>query len=279
MSIKNSLKDSVDRNIINNYLKSLASKNVKAEKNNTDLSERVKLLTDRSIKAEKNNADLSERLKLLTDKSIKAEKNNADLAEKLRLSENALAVLQQDFLILQEQLALIESSQPSYDENYISDNQQDECGYYFDWVLQGVPQRFRWMQPGSFLMGSPKSELERSSDEIKHRVTFQQGFWMADTACTQALWYAVMGDNPANFTDNPENPIEQVSWDNVQIFLQRANDFVPDMVVRLPSEAEWEYACRAGTSRAFSFGNSISLNQANYDGNYVYEGGGSKGEW
>lgn len=129
------------------------------------------------------------------------------------------------------------------------------------------------------MMGSPPSEAERSSDETQHRVTFQQGFWLADTACTQALWQAVMGDNPASFSDNPENPVEEVSWDDVQIFLQRANDVVPEMIVRLPSEAEWEYACRAGTTSAFSFGNRISPNQANYDGNYLYEGGGSKGEY
>ena len=156
---------------------------------------------------------------------------------------------------------------------------QDQYGRYAELVLQGVKQRFRWIEAGTFMMGSPPSEAERNSNETQHRVTFQQGFWMADTACTQALWQAVMGDNPAYFSDNPENPVEQVSWDDVQIFLQRANDVVPEMVVRLPSEAEWEYACRAGTTSAFSFGNRISPNQANYDGNYLYEGGGGKGEY
>ncbi len=129
-------------------------------------------------------------------------------------------------------------------------------------------------------MGSPQSEPERDDHrETQHRVTFQQGFWLADTACTQALWVAVMGNNPAYFTDDLQHPVEQVSWDDVQLFLQRANDVVPEMVVRLPSEAQWEYACRAGTTTAFSFGNSISPHQANYDGNEVYEGGGSKGEY
>ena len=155
----------------------------------------------------------------------------------------------------------------------------DQYGRYADLVLKGVTQRFRWIEAGTFLMGSLQSEPERRDSETQHRVTFQQGFWLADTACTQALWVAVMGNNPAYFTDDLQNPVEQVSWDDVQLFLQRANDVVPDMVVRLPSEAQWEYACRAGTTTAFSFGNSISPHQANYDGNYTYEGGGSKGEY
>jgi formylglycine-generating enzyme required for sulfatase activity len=90
---------------------------------------------------------------------------------------------------------------------------------------------------------------------------------MADTACTQDLWVAVMGDNPADFSDDLENPVENVSWDDVQIFLQRINDLVPEMVMRLPSEAEWEYACRAGTTSAFSFGMEIDDDQVNYDSN------------
>ncbi|OQX13544.1 MAG: hypothetical protein BWK73_11750 [Thiothrix lacustris] len=156
---------------------------------------------------------------------------------------------------------------------------QDRYGRYADLVLHGVKQRCRFLPAGSFLMGSPASEAEHSRDETQHNVTFQQGFWMADTACTQALWYAVMGDNPANFSDDPEKPVERVSWDDVQIFLQRANHCLSGITLRLPSEAEWEYACRAGTRSAFSFGDSISPDQANYDGNYAYAGGGDTGEY
>ena len=98
---------------------------------------------------------------------------------------------------------------------------------------------------------------------------------MAETACTQALWKAVMGDNPAHFTDDLNNPVERVSWDDIQLFLQRADDFVPNMIFRLPSEAEWECACRAGSTSAFSFGHSITPNQANYDDSF---GGMCEGE-
>ena len=156
---------------------------------------------------------------------------------------------------------------------------QDQYGRYADLVVKGITQRFRWIEAGMFLMGSPESEPERSSNETQHRVTFQQGFWLADTACTQALWVAVMGNNPACFTDDLQNPVEQVSWDDVQGFLQRLNQCVLRLNAGLPSEAQWEYACRAGTTTAFSFGNSISPHQANYNGNQTYEGGGSKGEY
>lgn len=207
-------------------------------------------------------------LRLLADKNIKERNANIALAEKLRLSEDSFATLQQELLIAREQLALMKSNQLPSHKKKAADKEikQDEYGDYYDWVVHGVTQRFRWIPSGSFLMGSPQSEAERNSDETQHRVAFQQGFWMADTACTQALWQAVMGNNPAKFTDNLENPVEQVSWDDVQIFLKRIHDLMPEMVMRLPSEAEWESACRAGTSSAFSFGNSILPNQANYGG-------------
>jgi formylglycine-generating enzyme required for sulfatase activity len=209
-------------------------------------------------------------LRLLADKNIKERNGNILLAEKLRLSEDSFATLQQELLIAREQLALMESNQLPSHKKKAADKEikQDKYGDYFDWVVQGVTQRFRWIPSGSFLMGSPKSEAERSSDETQHRVAFEQGFWMADTACTQALWQAVMGNNPAKFTDNPENPVEQVSWDDVQIFLKRIHDLMPEMVMRLPSEAEWEYACRAGTTSAFSFGMEIDDDQINYDSNF-----------
>ncbi len=121
-------------------------------------------------------------------------------------------------------------------------------------------------------MGSPASEAERSNDEIQHRVILTEGFWLADTACTQALWQAVMGDNPSGFKGE-ERPVETVSWQDVQYFIKRLNTLAPDGGFRLPTEAEWEYACRAGTTTPFWFGDQISPEQVNYDGNYPYSGG------
>jgi formylglycine-generating enzyme required for sulfatase activity len=137
-----------------------------------------------------------------------------------------------------------------------------------------ITQRLRWIEPGEFLMGSPEDEPERFSDEgPRHRVRLSQGYWLADTACSQAFWQAVMGGNPSRFTDDPQNPVENVSWDDVQGFLDQLKTLFPGLDADLPTEAEWEYACRAGTETAFSWGNRITPEQANYNGNHVYADG------
>ena len=130
---------------------------------------------------------------------------------------------------------------------------------------------FRWIPAGSFLMGSPKEEHGRFNDEIQHQVTLTEGFWLGETTVTQALWQAVMGDNPSRFKGK-EQPVEQVSWDDVQRFLERVNLEVSDLEAVLPTEAQWEYACRAGTDTPFSFGKNITTDQVNYDGNLPYVG-------
>ena len=140
-------------------------------------------------------------------------------------------------------------------------------------------QRFRWIEPGSFWMGSPDDAPEHGGDEgPQHPVTISRGFWLADTACTQALWQALMDNNPSHFKDDPNQPVESVSWHDVQAFLQRLQKLLPGCQVDLPSEAEWEYACRAGTDTPFSFGANISPQQVNYHGDFPYAGG-EKGEY
>ena len=153
---------------------------------------------------------------------------------------------------------------------------QDRFGVWQEFSLHGVTQRLRWIKPGTFWMGSPESEPERRNDETRHQVTLTQGYWLAETACTQALWQAVMGENPSHFKGE-ERPVEEVSWEEVQQFLTRINDLEPTLVLRLPSEAEWEYACRAGTETPFWFGDNITPEQVNYDGNFPYNNG-KKGE-
>ncbi len=138
-------------------------------------------------------------------------------------------------------------------------------------------QLLRYIPPGQFVMGSPESELERNDDEgPQHLVTISQGFWLADTACTQGLWQAIMGENPSHFNQknhgSAQHPVENVSWDEVQIFLQKLASLLPSCQPSLPTEAEWEYACRAGTSTPFSFGTTISAEQVNYYGD-SYDGG------
>ena len=139
-----------------------------------------------------------------------------------------------------------------------------------------LSQRLRWIPPGTFHMGSPESELERLGDEgPQHEVTITQGFWMFDTAVTQELWEAVMGNNPSHFRGK-HRPVERVSWEDCQAFLQQLKTQSVGAPLDFPTESHWEYACRAGTTTPFSFGDNISPEQVNYDGNFPY-GGGEKG--
>jgi formylglycine-generating enzyme required for sulfatase activity/serine/threonine protein kinase len=125
---------------------------------------------------------------------------------------------------------------------------------------------------GEFQMGSPVSEADRGSDETQHRRVIRQAFYLGVTEVTQTQWEKVTGNNPSSFKGG-NLPVEQVSWEDCQEFLKQAGGGL-----RLPSEAEWEYACRAGTTTPFSFGATITPEQVNYDGNYPY-GNGRVGQY
>ncbi len=120
---------------------------------------------------------------------------------------------------------------------------RDRWGLWIEIELAGIHLRMRWIGPGRFVMGSPETETGRSDDELQHKVTLTRGYWLAETPCTQALWQAVMGNNPSEFK-TPDRPVERVSWNDVHAFLGRVNANGVDL--RLPTEAEWEYACRTG---------------------------------
>ena len=120
-----------------------------------------------------------------------------------------------------------------------------------------------WLKPGSFMMGSPEDEKDRFSNETLHKVTLTNGFWMGQTAVSWKQWLAVMGPHkeaPANV----DRPVTHVSWNDAQNFLKKLNENSKGILFRLPTEAEWEYACRAGSTDAFSFGADITLGQVNY---------------
>ncbi len=133
----------------------------------------------------------------------------------------------------------------------------DMFGDYLELVVNKVLFRFRWISPGQFQMGSREDENGRWDDEPHHNVTITRGFWMGETACTQAQWYAVMRKMPSLFKGD-DRPVEQVSWQDCVQFCRRLNQLYPDLHARLPSEAEWEYACRAGTSSAFNDGSNCT---------------------
>ena len=132
---------------------------------------------------------------------------------------------------------------------------RDRFGVWSSFRVQQSDTRLRWIPPGRFRMGSPKDEPGRFWDESPLTdVTHAEGFWLMDAPVTQALWDAVMGpkadsDHPNQFPD-PERPVEMVSWHDAQDFLERLNGQIPGLDLRLPSESEWEYACRAGTETA-----------------------------
>ncbi len=130
-----------------------------------------------------------------------------------------------------------------------------------------------WIEPGTFLMGSPSSEEGRDSDEAQHKVTINQGFYLGKYEITQAQWEAVMGFN-LSALEGANHPVEQVSWEDVEVFISELNLSAGSEVYRLPTEAEWEYACRAGTSARWSFGEDESQlgEYAWYRGNNSPEG-------
>ena len=133
--------------------------------------------------------------------------------------------------------------------------------------------KFVYIKPGNFIMGSPSGEPGRAGDEKQHRVTLTRGFYLQTTEVTQGQWKAVMGSNPSHFTSCGDDcPVEKVSWDDCQKFIQKLNRMQNDHQYRLPTEAEWEYACRAGTTTPFSFGRCLSTDQANYRGDFPLNG-------
>ena len=141
----------------------------------------------------------------------------------------------------------------------------DGMGRWIDVEFAGVSQRMRWCPPGRFMMGSPENEGGRFNDEGPQiEITFQSGFWMFDTAVTQALWTAVMGENPSGFK-GPARPVENVSWYEASDFIDKLNAARRGLDLRLPSEAEWEYACRAGTSTRYAFGDEADSAQIHFD--------------
>lgn len=117
-------------------------------------------------------------------------------------------------------------------------------------------------------MGSPANEVGRSDDEARHQVTISRPFWLADSEVTQALWFAVRSFNPSRFSKDPQNPVDRVYHKDALEFCADLERLMPGLGIRLPSEAEWEYACRAGTTGAVP-GELLAMAWCNrpYDGN------------
>ncbi len=142
-----------------------------------------------------------------------------------------------------------------------------------------------WCPPGTFTMGSPTTEAGRGTNETEHNVTLTQGFYLGKYEVTQAHYEAVMTGNsdglsatPSQWPNNPNRPVEKVSWADAQIFLTRLNaqqsaNIPAGWAYVLPTESQWEYACRAGTTMAYSWGAAIASSNANYN----WDGGANDG--
>lgn len=174
----------------------------------------------------------------------------------------------------------------------------DRWGLWADLVVGGVAQRLRWIEPSGpegFLMGSTRAEREAISHKdvrewvhkVEHdprRVEVDPGFWLADTPCTQAFWVQVaeVQTNPSKFQqgdDAGQRPVEQVNWDDVQQWLGHLAQRCPATkgLATLPTEVQWEYACRAGTKTAHWWGDEFDPNLANVDVQGDRDFDGSKG--
>ena len=134
----------------------------------------------------------------------------------------------------------------------------EECDFE---IAPGVMMRMCWIPPGDFLMGSPEDELGHYDDETQHQVTITRGFWLGKCEVTQAQWEAVMGSNPSHFK-GLDLPVECVSWNDIAApggFLEQVNRLATEgWSFSLPTEAQWEYACRAGTTTALNSGKNLT---------------------
>ncbi|MBD2680179.1 formylglycine-generating enzyme family protein [Nostoc paludosum FACHB-159] len=171
------------------------------------------------------------------------------------------------------------------DEDVVRIRKEQEAKLFTENLGNGVVLEIVPIPGGKFLMGSPYNEPERyDSESPQHTVTIQP-FFMGKFPVTQSQWAIVAALEKVNIDLNPDpsgfkganRPVECVSWDDAIEFCARLSNKT-GKTYRLPSEAEWEYACRAGTTTPFYFGETITTNLANYDGNYTYNSG-SKGEY
>ena len=128
----------------------------------------------------------------------------------------------------------------------------------------GAKMEMIWCGPGKFQMGSPSGESGRLSNEPLHSVTLTKGFWLGKYEVTQSQWESVMRSNHSRFK-NPDSPVENISWHDCEAFIKRVSASFGGKA-RLPTEAEWEYACRAGSSAPFS-GSGVLSEMAWYDEN------------
>ena len=157
--------------------------------------------------------------------------------------------------------------------------QEKKAGDRMVLTIKDVEYAFRWCPPGTFTMGSPENEPGRLPNEKQFQATLTQGFWMLETQVTQEMWASVMGYNPSMFPTtlgaSKKQPVEQVSWHECQEYITKLNDLKiapAGFKFSLPTEAQWEYACRAGTTTAYNFGDTLDKDKAMFGMNVTKTG-------
>jgi sulfatase modifying factor 1 len=172
-------------------------------------------------------------------------------------------------------LLLLLGPQISHTQPSMASNASDDKKAGDETTIQEV--KLCWCPPGHFLMGSPRDESERRPDEDQVEVTLTKGFWTAKFEATQGQWKRVMGRLPgpatAELPEGSDFPVGNVNFAETEAYCNKltelshqSGELPPDWEFRLPTEAEWEYACRAGTTTATAFGNELSSTQANFKG-------------
>ena len=165
--------------------------------------------------------------------------------------------------------------------NLVSEPTISPFGSFFS-VKEAGGLEMLWVEPGTFTMGSPTTETGRGTNETEHNVTLTKGFYLGKYEVTQAQYEAVTGTNPSEFnaTGNGNRPVETVNWTEAVAFCtqlttqeQAAGRLPAGWAYVLPTESQWEYACRAGTTTAYSWGNTIASSNANYN----WDGGANDG--
>jgi formylglycine-generating enzyme required for sulfatase activity len=132
---------------------------------------------------------------------------------------------------------------------------------------------FARLAAGEFTMGTPASEPGREAQEVRHRVRIERAFYLGVHEVTQREWQRVMHANPSHFARcGPDCPVENVTYEDVAQFMARLNASSPWRGFRLPTEAEWEYACRAGGGEAFGARGTLATSEANFNGEFPYAG-------
>jgi formylglycine-generating enzyme required for sulfatase activity len=151
-----------------------------------------------------------------------------------------------------------------------SNFRRGEAKYVAIELAEGINIDLVVIPGGNFLMGSPKKEAERGSEEDPQHEVIVPTFLLGKYLVTQAQWQALMKNNPSRFQKDGKNrPVERVSWFESQLFCEKLSELAC-REIRFPSEAEWEYACRAGTTSPFSFGATLTTELANYNGEFTY---------